>query len=108
VEAVCEQSKKHAYVDRHGGAEALIDQIFPSVLDMLDFLTPRVRADMAAAGLRTVASIASASDASLLALAGMGPARLRKLRAWCREFRGDQKASRLSADHAARLRGQEW
>lgn len=108
VDAICEQPANRDYVESHGGTRTLIERLFPTVLEMLDFIPPLVRSDMAAAGLTTVERIGTASDASLLAIAGLGPTRLRKLRAWCRDFQGDRHSSRIAADHAARLRGWEW
>lgn len=108
VDAICERPASRDYAEAHGDTRRLIERLFPTVLDMLDFIPLLVRSDMAAAGLTTVERISTASDASLLAIAGMGPTRLRKLRAWCRDFRGDRQSSRLAADCAARLRGWEW
>lgn len=108
VDAVCEQPANRDYVEAHGGTRILIERLFPTVLEMLDFIPPLVRSDIAAAGMATVERIEKASDASFLAIAGLGPTRLRKLRAWCRDFQGDRHSSRLAADNAARLRGWEW
>lgn len=108
VDEICEQPESRDYVEAHDGARTMIERIFPTVLEMLDFIPPLIRSDMAAAGLTTVERIGTASDASLLAIAGLGPTRLRKLRAWCRDFRGDRHSARLAADNAARLRGWEW
>lgn len=108
VDAICEQPESRDYVEAHDGARTMIERIFPTVLEMLDFIPALIRSDMAAAGLTTVERIGTASDASLLAIAGLGQTRLRKLRAWCRDFQGDRHSSRLAADNAARLRGWEW
>jgi len=108
VDAICEQPSNRDYLESHGGARTFIERLFPTVLELLDFIPPLVRSDMAAAGLTTVERIGMATDESLLAIAGLGPTRLRKLRAWCRAFRGDRQSSRLAADHSARLRGFEW
>ena len=108
VDAICERSENRDYVEAHGGTWTMIERLFPTVLEMLDFIPPLVRSDMAAAGLTTVERIGTASDVSLLAIAGLGSTRLRKLRAWCRDFQGDRQSSRLAADSAARLRGWEW
>lgn len=108
VDAICEQPANRDYVEAHDGARTMIERIFPTVLEMLDFIPPLIRSDMAAAGLTTVERIGTASDASLLAIAGLGPTRLRRLRAWCGDFQGDRHSSRLAADNAARLRGWEW
>lgn len=108
VDAICERPANRDYVEAHGGTRTLIERLFPAVLEMLDFIPPLVRSDMAAAELTTVERIVAASDASLLAIPGLGPTRLRKLRAWCRDFQGDRFLSRLAADNAARLRGWEW
>lgn len=108
VDAICEQPANRDYVEAHGGTRILIERLFPTVLDMLDFIPPLIRSDMAAAGLTTVERIETASDASFLAIVGLGPTRIRKLRAWCRDFQGDRHSSRLAADYAVRLRGWEW
>lgn len=108
VDAICEMSTNRDYVDAHGGVEKLIDSMFPTILEMLDFVPALIRSEMAASGLTTVERISGASDQSLLAIAGLGPTRLRKLRAWCRDFQGDRHSSRLAADNAARLRGWTW
>lgn len=108
VDAVANLEENRRYTDGYGGVSALIERIFPKVLDKIDGIPPLIKADLYKLDLRTVAAIDAAPDDRLLAIEGMGKQRLRKLRGWCATYEGDRNEDRIEPSHAAMLDGYIW
>ncbi|GGE21838.1 hypothetical protein GCM10011529_30580 [Polymorphobacter glacialis] len=68
------------FVRAHLGADAILDQLFPPFLSTVPRLAAKTGRALIEAGFNTPASINAASDATLTAVAGVGPAALRALR----------------------------
>lgn len=97
-----------AYVDALGGIRKLIDRVFPRVLDLMTFLPDLLRDDMRRLKLDTVAAIDALPDLEILAMPGMGPSRLRRLRNWCSQFAGDRDFDRADPRVAASMNDEDW
>lgn len=69
--------------NRSGGAYTVADHFFPQFVATIQGLPRAAASVLTAKGLRTAASLARASDAELLAIKGIGPAKLKLLRAAC-------------------------
>ena len=69
--------------NRSGGAHAVADRFFPPFIASIQGLPCEAASMLRAKGLKTAASLTRASDAELLAIKGVGPERLRLLRAAC-------------------------
>ena len=69
--------------NRSGGAYAVADRFFPPFIASIQGLPCEAASVLRAKGLKTAASLTRASDAELLAIKGIGPAKLKLLRAAC-------------------------
>lgn len=98
IDSVCEQVEFSRYTEAMGGVRAIIDLLFPRVIDQWHFLPDPLRAEMVRNGQHTVANIDQLSDDELLSLQGMGRSRLHRLRDWCAAFTGDRAADRMMSD----------
>lgn len=82
------------FVAAEGGAGRMSDRFFPPVLSLIGGLPSGSRDCLRDMHLNTVAKLNAASDATLLAVKGVGPSNLAAIRAFCADFRGDVLAER--------------
>lgn len=87
--AIDKAGKHTAYFSKHGGVEAVIDQLFPLVVTTIPSVNKIAAAALIKAGLDSVDKISSASDAELLQLPSIGPKTLISIRFWIDGFVGD-------------------
>jgi hypothetical protein len=85
------------FVAAYGGADALVNRLFPKVVESIEGLPVPAKDALLGAGLNSVEKIEMASDDELLALKGMGAVRLARLRAFCSAYVGDKSAVRIAA-----------
>lgn len=83
LEQVLQEPKWAHFVERLGGSARVIDQFFPRFVSTLPGLQQATVDELIRAGLTTAASIAGATDHQLLALKGIGQAKLQKIRKAC-------------------------
>lgn len=95
LRAVCRRPEFTSFVSSHGGEENMCDHLFPPVLSMISGLSSAAKAELEELGLASVEALESASDDTLLAVSGVGPAKLRAIRRYCLGYVGDPKAVRL-------------
>lgn len=77
--SVCEWQE---YLNRHGGTEKIVQYFFPIFMNL-------------PAGLETPNRIAAASDETLLGIKGIGPAKLKAIRARCASITENRDADRI-------------
>lgn len=70
------------FLSRHGGTEKIVEYFFPKFMNL-------------AAGLDTPNRIAAASDEALLGIKGIGPAKLKSIRAYCASVKENRDSDRL-------------
>lgn len=83
------------FVRRHGGADAIIDRFFPPFLNTIPTLPATAISELRSKRLSTLAKLSAVSDETLLAIKGIGPAKLKALRAYCDTFKDGQNEKRL-------------
>ncbi len=71
------------YCRKLGGKQAVVNQFFPPFIETIKGLPANAVAAMWECGLMTPAQIAAAADAKLLAIKGIGPAKLKFIRSAC-------------------------
>ena len=74
-----------AFVHKLGGREVVLNTFFPPFVDTIKGLPREAACSLRAKGLKTPAAIRDAGDAELLAIKGIGPAKLRLIRTACSE-----------------------
>jgi hypothetical protein len=94
VRAVCSKPEAGPFVATQGGMEAVCDCLFPPVLPLVHGLPRTSQAELRRRGLATVAALRGASDAALLAVDGIGPAKLKAIRGFCAGYDGDPEVER--------------
>ena len=77
------------------GSERVCGWFFPSVLSLIGGLPSASRSALNGKGLRTVAELRSADDATLQAIKGIGRAKVAAIRQFCDAFDGNPQAERL-------------
>lgn len=83
------------FVRRHGGATAIIDRFFPPFLNTIPTLPATAITELRSKRLSTLAKLSTVSDETLLAIKGIGPAKLKALRAYCDTFKNGQNEKRV-------------
>ena len=66
-----------------GGKQAVVNQFFPPFIETIKGLPANAVAGIRECGLTTPAQITAAADAKLLAIKGIGPAKLKFIRSAC-------------------------
>jgi hypothetical protein len=94
LEGVCTQPKFARFVSALRGVEFLRDCFFPPILSLIPGLPHSSQVELRWRGLLTVAALRMAADDTLLAINGIGPAKLRALRDFCAEYNGDPEMER--------------
>jgi hypothetical protein len=83
------------FVRRHGGANAIIDRFFPPFINTIPTIPASAITELRRKRLTTPAKLSSASNETFLAIKGIGPAKLKALRAYCDTFKDGQNEKRL-------------
>jgi len=96
VRELCNKPEFLGFVAGYGGPEELLERAFPRVIGSIDGLSAKAKKSLIDAGFVCVERIDQASDGELLALNGMGAARLSKLRAFCNTYAGDKSLERVA------------
>jgi hypothetical protein len=89
------QPEYEKFTGAHWGADRIIDRFFPRFIDSIPKLNSISVSELERLGLNTPNRIAAASDAELLAIPGIGPAKLEIIRKHCAEVTTDRDAARV-------------
>jgi len=84
-----------SYVSRHGGIEKIIDYFFPLFVQTIPKTSAAIAGELLRLKLGTPNRIASTPDAALLAIKGIGQAKLNMIRDYCASIEGDRDSIRL-------------
>lgn len=95
LRSVCREPHFVKFVKRHGGQGKIIDYFFPPVVNTISGINSGVVAALLEAKINTIGKIKKRSDKELLALKGIGPSAVQKLRDFCNSYGGDDKAERV-------------
>jgi hypothetical protein len=96
IEALFQQPEWACFVAALQGAERVSGWFFPTVLSRISGLPRLSQAALSESGIRTVAGLRATDDTTLLAINGIGPAKLTAIRQFCDAFYGDPHADRLA------------
>lgn len=94
IEALFKQAEWEGFVAALQGAERVTGWFFPTVLSRISGLPHSSQVALSESGIRTVAGLRTADDKTLLAIKGIGPAKLAAIRQFCHTFDGDPNAER--------------
>lgn len=95
LKAVLAEPDFTSFVRRHGGANTIIDRFFPLFLSTIPKLPDASVTELRRKQLTTPAKLSAASDDSLLSISGIGPAKLKALRAYCDKYMDSPNEKRL-------------
>lgn len=98
LRAVLRDQKFTKFVRRHGGQGTITDYFFPPILSEIPGINSTVTTALREARINTVAKLKKKTDKELLALKGVGPGALQKLRAFAKDYDGDERAERREAE----------
>lgn len=87
-----DRAQWHEFVTLYGGAEAIVARFFPAFVDTIPGLSASAARLLANQGLTTPQRISATSDAELLSVKGLGPAKLATIRTACREASNRESA----------------
>lgn len=93
--AILAETAFMGFVRRHGGANAIIDRFFPPFVNTIPTISASAITELRGRQLTTPAKLSATNDQSLLAIKGIGPAKLKALRAYCDTFNDSQNEERL-------------
>ena len=96
IEALFQQPEWTAFVAALPDAERVSGWFFPTVLSRISGLPHSSQAALSESGIRTVAALRAADNTSLLAIKGIGSAKLAAIRQYCDTFDGQPQADRLA------------
>lgn len=96
IETLFQQAEWAGFVAALQGAERVSGWFFPTVLSRISGLPQSSQAALSESGIRTVAGLRAADDKALLAIKGIGPAKLAAIRQFCDTYDGDPHADRLA------------
>lgn len=85
------------FVKRHGGAEKIVEYFFPRNAKSMPSLPDAALAALSKLGLDTPISLVAASDDALLKIKGIGPAKLKAIRAYCEDAAKGRDADRADS-----------
>ncbi|HUW38093.1 MAG TPA: hypothetical protein VMV91_12245 [Rhodocyclaceae bacterium] len=83
------------FLGKHGGTEGIVQYFFPRHIAPMPKLPAGTAGELARLGLETPARISAAPDAVLLGTKGIGPAKLRAMRAHCADMAKHRDAGRV-------------
>jgi len=87
--------KWQTFLHKHGGPEKIIQHFFPRYISPMPKLPAGTVRELSKLGFDTPARIAKASDEVLLSMKGIGPAKLRAIRAHCSDMAKHRDADRV-------------
>lgn len=96
IAALFEQPQWADFVAALPGAERVSGWFFPTVLSRISGLPHSSQVALSENGMRTVAGLRAADDKALMAIKGIGPAKITTIRQFCDTFDGDPNADRLA------------
>lgn len=97
IRKVCENPQHYQFVKKHGGVDCIIRKFFPRVVDLIPNISSKTRESFATNGITSVQAIKCLSDAELLKIDGIGPAKLASIRDFCVHFQGDENSEFVEA-----------
>ena len=83
LQTMCTDDRWGEYLRQHGGIDSVVARFFPVFIYTLPALTTDASEELSTLGLDTPNPLAGAPDETLLAVKGIGPAKLRAIRAYC-------------------------
>jgi hypothetical protein len=83
------------FVVKHGGIEAIVQEFFPRHIAPMPRLPEATREELRKLGLVTTNLMAVATDERLLGVKGIGPAKLKAIRAYCADMVKHPDADRV-------------
>lgn len=89
IEKLCEvadQEEWQDFMDRHGGVDSIIGRFFPLFIDTIPTITSETASALFRLNLDTPNKLSAASDETLLAIKGVGPAKLQTMRNYCADI----------------------
>lgn len=90
------REKKYAkFVKRHQGQNQIINDIFPLVLDAMPGVSSNIALALRESKITTVRQLRKKSDQDLLAIKGVGPVALKKIREFTENYCGDDTLDRI-------------
>lgn len=95
IEDLFQRPEWAGFVAALPGAQRVISRFFPPVLSRIGGLPHSSQAALSENGIRTVAELRAADDATLLSIKGIGPAKLAAIQKFCEDFDDDPQADRL-------------
>jgi hypothetical protein len=96
VDALFQQPEWAGFVTALQGAERVCGWFFPTVLSRIAGLPHSSQDALSESGIRTIAALRASGDSDLLAIKGIGPAKLAAIRQYSDAFKGDPYAERLA------------
>ncbi|MFC7518923.1 helix-hairpin-helix domain-containing protein [Herbaspirillum sp. GCM10030257] len=97
LRALLAEPRYAEYVSKSGGADRIINNFFPTFLSTIPGLPAATANSLRDQGLDTADMLAAAPDATLLAVKGIGPSKLKTLRARCEEINEGRSHPRIDA-----------
>jgi hypothetical protein len=83
------------YLGKHGGIEGIISRFFPDFISTVPGITRETNEKLHALGLNTPNRLSDTADEALLAIKGIGPSKLLKIRAYCAGITENRDAERV-------------
>jgi len=100
------REKKYAkFVKRHQGQNQIINDIFPLVLYAMPGVSSNIALALRESKITTVRQLRKKSDQDLLAIKGVGPSALKKIREFSENYCGDDTLDRIDCCNDGRLTG---
>jgi hypothetical protein len=84
-----------AHLGKHGGFEGIISRFFPDFISTVPGITRETNEKLHALGLNTPNRLSGSADEALLAIKGIGPSKLLKIRAYCAGITENRDADRV-------------
>jgi hypothetical protein len=95
IEALFRQPEWKGFATALQGAERVCGWFFPTVLSQIGGLPRSSQEALSERGIQTVAALRTNGDSDLLAIKGIGPAKLAAIRQYCDTFEDDPRVARL-------------
>lgn len=95
LEAMGVDDRWGEYVRQHGGIDSVVARFFPVFVYTVPALISDAAEELSKLGLDTPNLLADAPDDTLLAVMGIGPAKLRAIRAYCQSVTDNRDACRV-------------
>lgn len=92
------REKKYAkFIKRHQGQNQIINDIFPLLLDTMPGVSKTIVLALRESKITTVHHLRKKADQELLAVKGLGPASLKKIREFTENYYGDDTLDRIDS-----------